>query len=216
MELVHQKDLLNTIVSSQEKERHRIGMDLHDEIGANLSAIKLLLTNHFDRANQKDLKDLSKQIMSLFDQLIDKTRLISHDLSPSVKGAYGFSDAVLNFADQINQSENSVKIHMTFSDDLAETYLQNMSALLVYRIVLELINNSFKHARANNISVIFNYRESFLLIDYYDDGIGLKKSDLKIKKGIGFRNIESRLFYLNGTYEIIDNLKGTHVQIKIP
>lgn len=201
-EMNHQKDLLHAIIRSQEDERKRIGMDLHDEIGASLSAIKLML-------------QLQKNVSNDLDHVIHSVRNISHNLFPVIVGEYGFSDALHEYCSKLNQITFQVRI--SFQDDESETFLQKENALIVYRIVIELINNTLKHAKAKEISILFyiNAAKEFM-IDYKDDGIGFTINESIAKKGMGLKNIESRLGILKASMSIEKVTKGSFIKISIP
>lgn len=215
-ELYYQKELLHTTIASQESERKRIGMNLHDEIGASLAGIKFGL-DHFLDTLKMDANDTqtATAISNMINQVIVSTRNISHELSPYIKGTYGFYDAFSNFCDLINQS-GKIQVDIEFSDNKIKTILKEMQALLVYRILVELINNSLKHANAKRIGIVFSLSHPNLTIEYFDDGIGFSQNDLGGNKGIGFHNIESRLSYLEGNYTISNSYSKTHIKMIIP
>ena len=89
----------------------------------------------------------------------------------------------------------------------------------LYRITQELINNALKHANAKTIEIKLSLnKQNVLSIDFKDDGDGfdVEKSLNKLKKGIGLKNILSRIHFLKGTIKINSELgKGTHIDINI-
>lgn len=203
-EMNYQKDLLHAIIRSQEEERKRIGMDLHDEIGASLSAIKLML-------------QLEKNVNKDLDNVISSVRNISHNLFPVISGEYGFSDAIHEYSEKLDHPEKvQIKIH--FHDQKSEIFLQNENALTVYRILVELMTNTLKHAQAKEVNIFFilNEIEEKYIIDYYDDGVGFSIEESVVNRGMGLKNIESRLGILNGLMEFKKVDKGSFIQISIP
>src|SRR5688572_16798827 len=102
-ELNHQKDLLYAVIDSQEKERQRIGMDLHDEVGSSLSSLRMIMEGFIEKVKDKpDAETFCTQSKKIIDDVITNVRAISHDLSPLGKGTYDFTDALKDLQDRIN------------------------------------------------------------------------------------------------------------------
>ncbi|RQO30686.1 hypothetical protein DBR32_08110 [Taibaiella sp. KBW10] len=212
-EVQHQKDLLYTVINSQEQERKRIGMDLHDEVGSVLSSLRLMIEDFADKNQQEQSKQFNTQSKKTIDNIIGSVRSISHNLSPMFKGSYGFSDALYNFTDGINAS-GRIRINLSFEDNSLEVPLSQTEALTFYRVLIEMINNTIKHAEADHINIGFSLKENIFHIDYADDGKGLDKELGSKKRGMGLRNIESRLSMVAATYTIDYNAeKGYHAVI---
>lgn len=202
-EVDHQKELIHSIITSQEEERKRIGMDLHDEIGASLSAVKLML-------------QMDKNVNTELDTVIGSVRNISHNLFPAIKGEFGFSDALHNYCEKLNFSPG-LQIDINFQNEKAEKLLKEEIALAFYRIIIELITNTCKHANATEIDIHFYFAgQDNYAIDYKDNGVGGLQEIKSKNKGIGFNNIESRLGMMNASMEIKDVEKGVFIQFQLP
>ena len=215
-EIAHQKDLLHTVITSQEKERSRIGMDLHDQVGAALSSLRLMVEN----LAEKDFRripeaELSTQVKKNIDGIIDNVRNIAHDLSPRIKGEYGFYDSISDFCDVINHS-GKVRIMLAFANRAAETFLQGNTATAVYRVLAELVTNTLKHAQASEIGISFTLDPDAYHIVYSDNGIGLPPASKGSGQGMGFRNIESRLNMIDAKYSLPEQEKGLQMIISLP
>lgn len=201
-EVQHQKDLLKAVINSQEEERKRIGMDLHDEVGSALASLRLLIDTPLDKKNGDEITfPYSQQFKKTIDNVIAKVRNISHNLSPILSGAYEFYDAILDFCDGINKS-NKIQIHTSIEENAEDIKLEHFTKLSLYRVLTELINNTIKHAQAQHINIVFSFLNNEYTIDYKDDGKGLSSNETAIKKGIGFKNIESRLDSIGAKYNI--------------
>ena len=205
-EINYQKELLYAVIDSQEKERQRIGMDLHDEVGATLSALRMIIEDFTDRATAiPESLSFCKQSKSIIDAVISSIRNISHDLSPLGKGSDNFTDALEDLKDRVEQSG---KIRMDFQKELNHIpVLANTTSLALYRVFAELINNTIKHARAENILLIIREEDGQLSFHYKDNGIGIQNMGI-IKRGIGMRNIESRLRMINAHFTIKEENKN--------
>lgn len=215
VEINYQKELLYAVIGSQEKERQRIGMDLHDEVGATLSALRLIIEEFIDKAKTlPETNGFCMQSKSIIDSVITTIRNISHDLSPLGKGSYNFIDALEDLKDKVDQTG---KLQMTLQHDC--TYfssLPNTTSLALYRVFAELINNTIKHAHAQQIFLSIVEQETKLVFNYKDDGIGILQNINKVKDGIGMRNIESRLRMIQADFEINHKQsKGFEIQIAL-
>lgn len=212
-EILHQKNLMQSVITSQETERKRIGMDLHDEVGAALSTLRMTIDR--DAEKLPGSEKVTANYKSAIDKIITNMRHISHALSPRISGSYGFYDAIHELADSVNISD-----HLTMSIQFDESNLPKFSddqtSMALYRIISELVNNTLKHAQAKSIYLEVEVHKNDLLLTYRDDGIGLAKSTPSSSTGMGMNNIESRLnlihaqWQLNspatGGYEIIINV----------
>lgn len=194
-EKAHQLELLNANFQSQERERNRIGRDLHDEVGALLTTAKLYF-RYLDAAQSSEkFEELRDKAMDVLEETIASVRRVSHDMRPVVLERLGLVDAIVDMADKINDS-GEVKI--VFEHNLTQKLDFEMQ-LNWYRITQELINNALKHANASVITIRFNEKGDTLIMDYKDDGVGLKNN--AVKSGIGLQNIESRLSLMKGKME---------------
>lgn len=191
-ELNYQKDLLYAVIDSQEKERQRIGMDLHDEVGSTLSSLRMTMEGFIEKVKDTPGADqFCTQSKKIIDDVITNVRTISHDLSPLGKGTYDFTDALKDLQDRVNLSG---KIHMAADiQSPALNRLNTIHSLALYRVFTELINNTIKHAQATRIDLSALETEKNFNFNYTDNGIGIQKNTANRAPGIGMRNIESRL-----------------------
>ena len=152
-QITQQKELLNAVIDSQEVERKRIGQDLHDEIGGTLSAIKLMLNSL-----RNQLSEGQEEVMTEAKQLIDKmivdVRHISHDLSPPGLAVFGLFTTIEAFVALINNT-GEIKISILQDEDIEELQLPEKTALALFRVLTQLIDNTIKHANATEIEISF-------------------------------------------------------------
>ena len=197
---------LNARIEGQMKERNRIAEDLHDRLGAKLSAIKLFLSNDFSE-NSKE------SIYKLINETIIETREIAHNLSSGILRNYGLVAALedicktINASNKINASFHYVNIKSKMKDKIGETLLY---------IVQELVANTLRHSKATIMSIQLGYYKNhgFNLI-FEDNGIGFSEKDLK--GSMGLNNIKVRLREFSGEL-IIDSIinQGSTFIITIP
>ena len=204
-EIFHQKDLVLTVIQSQEEERKRIGGDLHDSVGAALSSLRLVIDNGSD--------GLKQDCKNIIDRIITDTRHICHHLSPAILTLYGLSEAVAELADTTDRS-GALNIQINNQAEEILNKLPNHTSLSIYRVLEELMNNTIKHACAENVIINFLYSNELLVITYTDDGKGYDEQ--VINKGMGLLNITNRLKIIEAAYEIKTGpALGFHINITL-
>lgn len=195
----HQKELLQSVITSQEAERKRIGMDLHDEVGAALSTLRIKIdknTGHDEAADEQ-----AEVFKSDIDKIITNMRNISHSLSPRISGNFGFYDAVYELADNVNRS-GKVNMLVKFDEEKLPQFANEQAPMAIYRVLSELINNTLKHAAAKNIWLLIDVADDLMTMNYRDDGIGVFQEQEAASKGMGMQNIESRLGIIGAHWKI--------------
>jgi signal transduction histidine kinase len=214
LEVTHQKEIIQSIIITQEEERKRIAQDLHDEISSNLNVINL-------NANLLKDGDLSPEeylivnngILEATDRTLESARKIAHNLLPPILEEFGFKDAVEELADSFN---NSRKINIKYNIKYTKKYLNSQNELHLFRITQELINNSVRHGKAKNSTINISHKDHKLIFSYTDNGIGFNSAKNENKKGLGMKNIESRVSLLNGKYSFGSEVgKGFNILIVI-
>ncbi len=213
-EIGHQKDLLQSVITSQEAERKRIGMDLHDEVGAALSTLRIKIEKHAG----EDVVAVGQaaNFKSDIDTIITNMRNISHSLSPRISGNFGFYDAVHELSDNVNQS-GKINMVVNFDEDKLPEFANEQAPMAIYRVLSELINNTLKHAAAKNIKLAVEVAADKLEIDYQDDGVGIMQKADATSNGMGMQNIESRLGIIGADWQIKNPENGGYgVIISVP
>ncbi|HEX7904283.1 MAG TPA: sensor histidine kinase [Chitinophagaceae bacterium] len=215
-ELKHQKDLLEAVITSQETERQRIGSDLHDEVGTVLSSLRILIEKYESPAQDVASEAFNLQSKEMIDRVIRNVRQIAHNLSPHISGDHGLYDALQALCDAVNLS-STVRIATLFDEDSIPKNLPEATALSLYRVLAELMNNTLKHADAKNITIRIETMNNKLHVMYTDNGIGFLYDSVAVSTGMGLQNIESRISVVGGTYKINSSPgKGMEVSLSIP
>jgi|GEM_PF-2570924 len=203
---------MKSLIDGQEKERNRVAKDLHDGLGAHLSSIKLFIESQKDKYESTVQGKLLEPLAKNIDEACLETRNISHDLRPFAL-KFGFSAAL---GDLVKKAQIALpEVEVVFDTYGDEPQIGEEIALMVYRVVQEILNNAAKYAKAKQISVQVFYEPSQISINVEDDGQGF---DLKVvKEGNGLGNIRSRIDYLGGQviWQSAPN-QGTAVLISIP
>ena len=214
LEINHQKEIIQSIIITQEEERKRIAQDLHDDISSKLNVINLNANLLKDgQLTPKEYTIVNNGILEATEKTLESARRIAHNLLPPILAEFGFKDAVEELADSFN---NSKKINIEYNIEYPKKHLIPQNELHLFRITQELINNSIRHGKANNSTINIVFKTNELIFKYTDNGVGFNSKDTDTKKGLGMKNIESRVSLLNGKYSIGSEIgKGFKIVIVI-
>lgn len=202
-ELRHRQELLRAAIESEEKERKRIGKDLHDDVGTALSQMRMYIERHLhESGNEVFIQSFGRYTKSGIDRIITNVRNISHLLSPESLDLYGFSAAV---EELVEITQESAGLAITLNNE-AEAVLVPGQALAIYRVLEELLANTIKHAQADTVLIHLYSDDTTLQVNYSDNGRGMQYN-YGHKPGIGLKNIESRLLTIQASF--LMNPKGT-------
>ncbi len=215
--ITHMKEselqMMNGMTLGQEEERKRLGAELHDGVGQILSSIALDLSElkhvpHCDEEIRNRIEEAGRRVT----EAISEIRNISHDLMPGVLDNFGLEDAVRQICRNIR---GRAGISVAFDGvDLAKGYPGALE-LHLYRIAQELMNNCMKHAHCSRIHVNLIDHGDSLSLSIEDDGLGFDPE--KAVKGIGLKNIRSRVSILGGTLSVeSSSTSGTLVIVDVP
>lgn len=207
-ELEHSEELLHATLLSQEEERKRIGRDLHDDVGASLSNLKMIMAQTTQSASDKPA------FKPLIDNIITTVRTISHALSPPGLTLFGLENTLHELFDNFNAAGI---LHVQFENGLEQKLdsFAEQTALALYRIIQELLTNTVKHAEAKNVLIKAFTETTNTIITYQDDGKGFTSATGK-KPGMGMQNVEARLRMIGAFSEIPKSAKGFSIKITIP
>ena len=211
-----ERQILSAVIRGEEKERQRFAREMHDGLGPLLSALKLYV-NELGSATTKDQERITliNQSNELIDEAVNATRTISNNLMPTIIHSFGLVKAVEKFCEKIN---NTGQIKIDFVSENIVNKLDTNLELILYRIISELINNTIKHAHADNINILLINNDNRISLFYKDDGVGFVVNDVLLSdsKGTGLKNIISRVKSINGTYSFISEPNsGFTIKIEI-
>jgi two-component system sensor histidine kinase UhpB len=210
-ELMQQKLITEVTIQAQEKERNELGKELHDNINQVLATVKMYLGLSLDKGIER--KDLIQHSLENVNYAIEEIRRISRSLVAPSLGDMGLSEALLELADEINLAKE-LKVSVVNSVPPGST-IDPKIELMLYRIAQEQINNIRKYAMANSAIITVHVVPGNIFFSIADDGIGFDTE--KRSKGIGLKNIGSRVDFYAGTVAIRSAPgQGCVVEINIP
>lgn len=208
-----QFESLKKILRAQEMERRKIAKELHDGIGPLLSASILQLDTFLLETNNEKLLGVKE----ILEEVSTEIRNISHNLLPATLIDFGLVKAIELLVEKLDNKANCIFKFYAKGNFLE---LDKQTSLNIYRIIQELINNVIRHSRAKNCFVQLIEHEEIIILTVEDDGKGIDNfTNLarNKRKGIGFRNIRSRVQVLEGSIHIetAEN-EGLLTTIEIP
>lgn len=203
-----QKNITRAVIRAQEKERNRIGQELHDNVCQILIGTKM----HLEIAAEKDesIARLIQQPVALVEDAIQEIRSLCKKNITPLKDI----DLQSELQSLIDSFGSVSKTNTVFEYDIPPIVSDDLK-LNIYRIVQEQISNIVKHAAAENVVISMRLDENVLYVVVSDDGKGFDIA--KRRSGIGISNIINRVESFNGEVSIESSPgKGCRTEIRIP
>lgn len=206
------KEIVEAVIQAQERERHEIAYELHENINQALSSGKMMLD--FVSTGDERTNSYLAQIKKNIGEAIDEMRKISQSINPKSLELVGLSAAVNDLLTSFNNERNlNISYH---TDAFNESVVYNKNAeLTVFRIVQEQMLNIVRHSNATEVTIDLSGDEEHLSLSITDNGIGADFS--VINKGLGFTNMKNRAEHYNGQLTIESAPgKGCKLELYIP
>ena len=190
-----QQEISETIISVQEKERTRIGHELHDNVNQILSTVKLFVDMITPKSKeQKPFKEKSLEYILL---AIEEIRKLSKEM---VEPQLQKDGLIISINSLIEDIQQSTKVVISFTHDEEHELLSPGKRVTLFRIIQELLKNILNHSKAKQIQIYLYNHEQSVQLKITDDGIGFNPS--QTHRGIGLSNIIERTKFYNGSVDI--------------
>lgn len=215
-DITARKELEQEILEISNREQRRLGSDLHDGLGQELTGLSLLLKSlevQMTRESPSYLPQLTK-ITELLAHTIQSTRSLARGLAPVNLERGGLPEALRHLAARCTDMYG---LNCRFDDaTLRLPELDEGSATHLYRIAQEATTNAARYARAKNIVIELRSTPRKLLLSITDDGIGLSRGLAQGKPGLGLKIMEYRAHMMGGTVSFEEPGVGTRVVLSCP
>jgi signal transduction histidine kinase len=208
-------ELERAVIDSADNERRRIGHELHDGIGQQLTAVLMSINGLHDELQSKApaFADHAEHASQSLREALAEVRALSHGLAPVPLWDQGLEDALQALADLTARSSG---VRCVFECPEHITEISESTACNLYRIAQEAVNNALKHADAGEIRIGLELRDRCLVLEIDDDGCGLS-DELTKRDGIGFRVMQHRAEVMGGRMEYgAPPAGGTRIAVQIP
>lgn len=208
--------LTSHVESVKERERLHLAREVHDDLGGNLTAIKIGLSWLMRRLPADDDSLLTRTLYldNVVDQTIESTHRIASSLRPPVLD-FGIVSAI---DWQLQRVGRNADLAIEFSAPKEDIQLDPDAAITVFRIVQEALTNVAKHARATRVSVTMTLQDEALLLTITDNGQGVQPTRSKNSgNGFGLLGMSERATALGGELTIQPaKRRGTQISLRVP
>ena len=200
------RELSVKLIQVQETERKRISQELHDSIGAGLSAIKFSLEKKISEMGERPKEGpVLEDIVARLQNIIVETQRISRNLHPSILDDLGISAAIRSFCREYQEVYTDIQVHQDVGVD--EENLPENIKILLYRLMQESLNNIAKHSGATQVELVLKMTENTIEMRVEDNGEGfdlnaLYKNRSHRKGGLGLRGMKERTELSGGSFEM--------------
>lgn len=210
------RELASHLQNIREEERIQIARDIHDELGQQLTGLKMDVSWLSSKLKEKDgaMDEKIKGMTELLDEAVRSVRRISANLRPSILDDLGL-EAALEWQSQEVQKRFGIKIN--FNSEFPEIELPEGVATGLFRVYQEALTNAVRHANAHTIDSRLSLSANKIILEINDDGKGMDLKAATTKKSFGLLGIKERVFVMNGKYEIKSEPgKGTFLSVAVP
>ncbi|MCP4747345.1 MAG: PAS domain S-box protein [Desulfobacteraceae bacterium] len=200
------------IMDISEKERLRIGQDLHDDLCPHLIGVEVLTKVLRDKLEEKIIEeaDMAEKIRHLTMEAIRKTRMLTHGLCPVNLDIHGLKSSLQELVQNVSDVFN---VNCVLDLTCPVIFHDNAIATHLYYITHEAVHNAVKHGQAEKITVSITKSDGRYCVVIHDNGIGIKQ--MERPKGIGLRIMELRAKKINADFSIHSEANnGTTVNVK--
>lgn len=212
--------LLRQLVTAQEDERSRIARDLHDQLGQQLTALRLKLEALRKNCDgDAALCEQVDQTQAVARQIDSDVNFLAWQLRPTALDDFGLAAALQNFVrDWSNHFETAAEFHQSGMDNRR---LAPEIETSLYRIAQEALNNISKHARATRVDVLLERRDNLAVLIIEDNGSGFdpdnRRAAAGANGGLGLLGMQERTALVGGTLEVESQPNGgTTIYARVP
>jgi two-component system sensor histidine kinase UhpB len=211
--IAQQKLITETTILAQEKERNELGLELHDNINQLLSVVKLYLG--IAKTEETYNKEIIEKSFQHLEEAITDIRNLSHSLVTPTLGKDGLKEALKDLASSVPHHKN-IRLQVLVDDSYTNLTVDKNKELMIYRIVQAQITNILKYAKASEVTIALKSQHNSLNLTVADNGVGFD-TELSTGKGIGLKNINSRVDYYSGQMRVLSAPgKGCTLEVFIP
>jgi signal transduction histidine kinase len=214
------RHLASQLLSAQEQERKRIAHELHDSVGASLSAVRFKIENAIHQVKQGDpTAEFLKTLLPSIQQTVEESRRIQANLRPSMLDDLGVLPTIEWFCREFQKMYSHIRIEKCI--DLAEDKVPDPLKTVIYRISQEALNNVAKHSQADLVILSLQKKADLIELVIQDNGQGFNVEETlskeNYKRGLGISSMRERAELSGGSFTIESSAgKGTTLRVSWP
>lgn len=210
------RNLASHLETIRENERSHMAREIHDELGQQLTGLKMdisWLTKKI-KSDDEAIKEKMKDTIELIDKTVITVRRIATQLRPSILDDLGLIAAM---EWQSEEFEKRAEIKSIFNSNVNQITVEASIAIAIFRIYQESLTNVLRHSKATQVNSFFRVNDDTITLLIEDNGVGFAEEEIINKKTLGLLGMKERIQLINGKYEINGNTgKGTSVVITVP
>jgi signal transduction histidine kinase len=209
--------LSSRLITMQDEERRRIARELHDGLGQELVAAKILFHRLVQQNSDQSREQVATEGSEIIDRAIQQVRSMSHLLHPPLLDEVGLLSALRWYLEGITERSG-----IQTSLDVQPTDFPRLASELetaIFRIIQEAMTNVFRHAEAHSAWVTLSVRDGHVMATVRDDGKGIREQVAELQPGsigIGIGGMRQRTKEFGGELRLISADPGTIVEAMIP
>jgi signal transduction histidine kinase len=209
-------DLGGRLINAQEDERSRIARELHDDVSQRLAllAMDLELIGQSPPIAEKELGKRMSELSNQVKELSTDLHHLSYRLHPRSLERLGLSVAIKSLCRDISEQQ---AIEIRFIENNVPATIPVDTALCLYRVAQESLQNVVKHSKAKDAKVTLEAKAKNIRLQVLDSGIGFDSEEVRGRNGLGIISMRERLRAIGGRLTIHSRFnKGTHIEAFIP
>jgi len=209
--------LAGRLQTAIEEERRRMAREIHDELGQQLTALKLdhaWVLRRFETRDRSQVRELLADMDHLLDTTVETVRRLATNLRPPILDELGLVAAIEWQVREV-EARSGIRFDVTLPDDAIDAPDERSTS--IFRIFQEILTNVVRHARARNVIVRLEVDEGTIMLEVRDDGRGITPAEAGGGMSLGLVGIRERAALLGGQIDI-DGApgRGTSVQVRVP
>ena len=202
------------LMDARENERAKVALEIHDELGQALTAIKIDLNWVLEHISdsRKSFQKISR-IIEMTNDTIKKVQRISAELRPGLLDDLGLAAAIEWYSDEFEQ-RTGITCELNLEDVPDGNERVNLA---LFRIFQEALTNIIRHANAKTVNVSLSYADMGITLVIEDDGVGISPEKVTSGKSLGLVGMRERARQISGSVEFYKKPpSGTKIAVKIP
>jgi signal transduction histidine kinase len=210
------RDLSEHLRDIREQERKHIAREIHDELGQQLTVLKMDIGTLIKKVPLPDdiVRGRLTSFSVLIDQIVQSVRRISSELRPSLLDDLGLAAAI---SWQLEELEKHSGIQTYFEEPKDERDLPDPVITNLFRILQEALTNVVRHSKATEVEVHLQYNHDHIMLQVTDNGMGFMIEGIEKGGTLGLVGMKERASIIGGKLEIKSSLtQGTNIVITVP
>ena len=210
------RDLASHLQDIREEERAVIAREIHDELGQQITGLKMDVSWIAKRLKTEDntIQQKIKSVLNLLDETVKTVRKIATELRPSILDDLGLIDALQWYSLEF---EKRFAITVSFRTMVEDIKVSKHTSIGLFRIYQESLTNVARHAQASFVHADIRIQDGEIILTIKDNGKGFDAEITRNKKTLGLLGMKERTLMMGGIYEISSKLgAGTTVTVSVP